>query len=277
MNSPPSNNNWITQLHEELFPQANQPFLGSVPPFPWDTLSATLAETFQLPNLKLQPTQAQWTVANELTQSFGEDPTIFTFNLAPLNGELYWILCQEDFQQISHWILAQTNQASPYIDDAIRTGLQNFFAITLLSQCQNLPYLEGLSPSLKKSSPPPQETSFCIDFQAQWQDKTINNRLIINNSLRNEWFHYLKNKTSNTTSPSFSPSLQVPVHINVAETTLTETTLNSLSEGDLLLLPNCPLNPQTMQGPIFATSHGLHCFKALLNTDGKLEITELTP
>lgn len=265
---------WLRLLPHSLVEKDEIPLLPSPGPFPWDKLSAFLTKTFQLEKLEMQPGQWESRSNDTLTTGLGRPLKYLNIELSPVEGKLTWAMAEKDIHLLMALILAKESRASDLIDKEYAQGFFEFIAMETLLSFNRSEYDKGLVPHLLDATPPPEDSSLCLDININCNGVFFIGRLILSETFRHSWKdRYTQHKMTIDMSPEFAQKLQVTVHLEAGSTELSVEEWKKARVGDYLLLDTCSFEPGTDKRRVMITLHGQTLFRAKVK-QGNIKILE---
>lgn len=261
---------WLKQLPSALLRQDEIPLLGFPPPFPWEQLSAKLAELFAISDLSIKPaTSFEWRTGENLFSGMGDKLVPLHVSIAPTGGTLCWIMPESDITLLMQLLLKQEQQPLDIIDPDFQQGFYRFLAIETIHSISRLDFDKALSAHIMTSQDLPKEDALCLDISIETQQKTVWGRLVISAELRQKWKERYAQRTLEI---PVSERLNLTIGLEVGRIRLKPSEWSQLAVGDFLILDSCTLEPDG-KGKILLRVEGLPLFNAELQ-NGKINILE---
>ncbi len=274
--TPPSSSyDWIREIKPGLKQLDSIPLTGATPPFPWNQLSAKLAQTFDREGLTIQPGELTWRAKEELYEGRGIPSFPLVFSVPSLRGEVCWTMAEQEMATLATLLLTKESHDLSFQDPSLVESFFRFFSLEVLYNFTQISFDKKLVPILTNKMALPEEDSLCLDISLSLRDQTIGSRLIISPEFRRSWVEYFAQQTKpSALSQKMAQAVDVLVHVEAGKTQLTLAEWKAVQIGDYLLLDSCSLNPDDLEGRVMLTISGKQAFRAKLKS-GNLKILEL--
>lgn len=251
------------------------PLTGAAPPFPWEEFSSRLARSFEREGLVIQPGEIKWRTKDNLYEGFGDSPIPLIFSIPSLNGQVCWVMPEQEMAILAALLLTQESHPLNLNDTALNESFYHFLALEVLYNLTQVSFDKTLIPILTKQTMLPQEDSLCWDISIGLQGHIIWGRLVISPEFRRSWVdHFAQMQHSSALNQQMKQLLDVVVHVEAGKTQLLLEEWKAIQPGDFLLPDTCFLDPETLNGRVILTLHGKQIFRAKFK-DGTLKILEL--
>lgn len=265
---------WLKQLPASILQYDQKPLFGSSPTFPWEQLNELCRETFLLPNLKIEPVGQQWRTGKELLEGLGSHPVTLRFKVAPLEGDVRWVMSQGDVEVLMQLLLSKKADLFKFLDRDFVEGFYDFLAAQSVHLIQQLDWDKELNPSLSATHDLPTETSFTIDVALGTAEKKLYGRLFLSPAFMDAWRNRFADRSLSTYLRSpLAEKIQIPVQLIGGRTVLTRKELATVRLGDWVLLDHCSLELDSDKGRILLSVYDKPVFRARLK-QGSLKILE---
>jgi len=265
---------WLKQFPASLFQYDHKPLFGASPAFPWEKLNELVRETFLIPNLKIEAVQQQWRSDQGLLEGLGSHPVALHFKVAPLEGDLRWVMSQGDVEILMQLLLSKKADLFKFLDRDFVEGFYAFLAGETVHMIQQTEWDKDLNISLLPARDLPGETSFTIDCSIATPEKKLYGRLFLSPQLLESWRNRFADRSLSTYLRSpLAEKIQVPVQIIGGKTILTRKELATIRLGDWVLLDHCSLESDSDKGRVLLAVYDKPVFRARLK-QGSLKILE---
>lgn len=262
---------WIKRLPSALLRKDEVPLIGFPPPFPWDPVSAKLAELLSIPGLSIKSVHPlEWRTKENLLTGLGTPATLY-ITPAPSLPPLCWAMPSLDIQYLVSLLLLQKPDAIQAIDPEFKEEFFQFITIQAINAIMTAYPDKTLSPQLLEKGELPQEPSLCLDVAITVKDRSLSGRLILSPEFIRAWKERYK-KRSLDVSPSLLQHLDVTVHLEAGKMAFTRSAWSNVHLGDFLILDSCSLKPGG-EGRIMLTVNGIPMFRGKIK-DGNIKILE---
>ena len=265
---------WLKQLPASILQYDQKPLFGASPAFPWDNFTELSRETFLLPSLKIERIGQEWRSEQKLLEGLGSHPVTLRFKVAPLEGDVRWVMSQGDVETLMQLLLSKKADLFKFLDRDFVEGFYDFLAAQAVHLIQQLDWDKDLNPSLAATHELPTETSFTIDIVLGTPEKKLYGRLFFSPSFMESWRNRFADRSLSTYLRSpLAEKIQIPVQLIGGRTILTRKELATVKLGDWILLDHCSLEIDSDKGRILLAVYDRPVFRARLK-QGSLKILE---
>ena len=265
---------WLKQIPGSLLQHDQKPLFGAAPAFPWEAFNDLFRDTFLLPNLKIEVVDQQWRSEQTLLEGLGSHPVTLRFKVAPLEGDLRWVMTRGDVEVLMQLLLSKKADLFKFLERDFVEGFYAFLAAQSIHLVQQLDWDKGLNPSLLATHDLPTETSFTIDIALTTPEKKLYGRLYLSPSLLESWRQRFADRSlAKYLDSPLAEKIQIPVQLIGGKTILTRKELASVRLGDWILLDHCSLESDSDKGRVLLTVRDQPVFRARLK-QGSLKILE---
>jgi len=249
---------WLKSIDPELVEADTIPLLGMAPKFPWDQFSGILAKTFEIESLKVAPGEIRWRKSEELYHDLGDQTYIQKLTLSSFQGEVAFIIDQEDLRTIIYTLLNKAQPAELQIyDEEIEKGLYRFLALEAVRAFCESDFDKTLNPHLLGDQNLQYETMLGLDINITLLGRSFGVRLLISQEFQQSWNeHYSERSIDTPVNHDLLEKLVTALHLKIGEVALSRDELNTLKEGDFVLLDQCTYDPSSKQGEAVLTLDG---------------------
>lgn len=261
---------WLRHVPQSLLDQEDAPFFGHPPPFPWEQFAAVFAKVFQLEGAKFTPSTWQMRAAEDLYEGLGANVVPHFVDLAPLEGNLCFVMAEEELHRIMNFFLLGDANVSTLIDPDYQQGFYQFLALEVFTIFSKLEYSKGIVPHLIETTELPSQPSVCQDISIEISGQTFVGRLIVSDELRRSW---KERYAQNSLTIAVPPEIQVIVQLEAGSVALTKAEWDQIQIGDFLFLDHCSLEDFGEKGRVIMTLHSKPLYRARVK-DGHLKILE---
>jgi flagellar motor switch protein FliN/FliY len=256
--------NWIKEIHLALIEAKQIPLHGFSPVFPWEEFSKTIASLFQTPELKIFPRSTQF--LTDPAAGLGAESISIALEMAPLNGQAFWIMGKEDIARFTALALTPTN-GKGFSSVKFQEGFYYFLATQALAVLNDLNAFGDLSPKIGKTAPLPQEESLCIDVQIQHPKRTFWGRLVCPAAFHKEFKTHFSHQEPAPLTTVLAKQIDVSLALEVGHTLLSLSEWKRVCVGDFILLDQCTFDPVSHKGTVMATLERTPLLRARIKED----------
>lgn len=266
---------WLKQIPTALLQLDEIPLIGFPPPFPWEELSKSLGETFQVPDFKIQASPFEWRTEEELLIGLGDHLTPLVCVIPSLEGHLTWLMADEDVHRLMSLLLNDDHHEHDVLEDEFLQGFYYFSAYEVIHALTKLPFGSSLSPQIQQEAALPSQASLCSDINIHLRGKVLSGRLIVSPELRKTWKErHAERSLELPLQSSLAEKLTIAVHIEAGRTSIKPSEWNAVNLGDLVLLDSCTVRPDDAKGGrVTLTVNGMPFFIGKLK-DGNIKILD---
>lgn len=278
MKKTQSSYEWVREVQPDIKALDSIPLTGHAASFPWEELTARLARTFERQDLSITPAEISWKSEQELYDGIGTNCLPLSFSLAPIQGEVHFLMPIHEIGQLAALLLTKdSHPGMNMLEPSFVESFYRFFALETLYHFHEVFADKTINPILANQGTHPNQHSLCQDIRLESAGQTLWGRLVISPQFRQSWVeHFALNPEPTELSKELSESIEIDVHLEAGSTSLTLAEWNTVRLGDFMILDNCLLDPETFEGPITMTAHKRPLFKSELKNN-KIKILERPP
>jgi flagellar motor switch protein FliN len=265
---------WLRHVPHSFIENEDLPFFGHPPAFPWEQLSEIFGKIFQLSSVNIVPAAWEFRSANELYAGLGSKPMPLYIDLSPLEGNLCFVMAEEDVERLMKLFLLGPTEAIPMIDTDYLQGFYQFLALEVFNIFTKLDYAKGVVPHLLDKMTLPMDSCICQDITLGVNGSSFIGRLIVSDLFRKSWKERFAERTLNAPlTTELSSKIQVIVHFEAGRVALTRKEWDDIAPGDFLLLDQCSLEGDGEKGRVLLTLNNRTLHRAKVK-DGAIKILE---
>ncbi|MGR3973886.1 MAG: FliM/FliN family flagellar motor switch protein [Candidatus Rhabdochlamydia sp.] len=216
--------------------------------FPWDQAAGVIQNELQLSSLNLIASGQEWQEGSALLHTMEENPSIYAFEIYPLQEKLFLVLSQKDLIRLTSITFLDQGSSSPSLSQ-IREGFYQFLLLKIVHVLDKLPYFEHFSLRMLPNTPLPQEKSLCIDIACEVNQTLLKARVICPESLINSCKEYGPLENQFLLSSDIR-DLELPLSVYGGNVTLTSSEIRSLKMGDFVILDEHSFDPLEKRGEL---------------------------
>lgn len=259
---------WLKLVEKALLKVQQLPVLEEHFPFPWETASSSLQESLGVSHLTLSSSRSVWKGPHEFLQGMGDLPSIVAFEIAPIEGTLFFILPQADVSELTSQALILGENKEGFSGPKLRQGFYHFLLLKVLQALDHLKILKEVSLHLLPTAHLPQENGFCIDIACTLASRTLQGRLICPQTFLSAFKAHQPLQKTTLLSLSSSSPIDVMLRCEVGHTSITSEEWESLQVGDFLILDRCSFDPSEGKGSLTISLGETPLFMARLKPEG---------
>lgn len=243
MSTPPMN--WIHQIHYTLQEMQEIPLWGNIPDVPWEKCVEEIAPLLQTPELSLVIGDTQLLTEEKIAVGLGSYPIITTIQLAPLTGQCFWMMAQEDVAFLTS--LALTENQKTFLSAPFQEGFYRFLLLEIIQAVDPLQIFQDLSLKMGVPNAPfPKENCFCIDIGVHHPKKVIWGRIICPASFHQAFKAHFA--TSPISLSNLAKDVIVSISATIGYTHLKVSHWKKIAVGDFIILDACSYSPDATRG-----------------------------
>lgn len=264
---------WIKKIPGAIAQADTIPLLGNPPPFPWSELAQELQKLLDISDLEISPSEYVWMEEGTVTKGLGSPLSVLEFAIASQNGSFFIAIPESDIKKLLDLLLFKGKKLAP-IDDQFESAFLDFLTLEILNSVQQIGYAPQFMPKLVKNGELPNTNMLCMDMTITANGFKSVARLLItpelNQSLKE---HYAEANANNAFQHPLSEQIDVTLHLEAGQTTLSQEQWNEVKTGDFLLLDRCSLQPGENTGTVTMTLKGHPVLRGKIE-DGNIKILD---
>ena len=261
---------WIKRVPPALLQRDSKPLIGYPPEFPWEKFSKEIGKVFGVQEISITPAQiCEWREPGTLFSGIGDRHHTLKLSIAPLSGNAYWVIAEDDIALLMSMMIAQQDTPIESLDQDYKHGFYQFLALEALNTFSVIGMDKSLTPHLENSTDLPNETCLCLDVNVAIKQRTLLGRLILSPDLLQSWKERYSQRTINS---SIAQDVTTTVCLEAGRISLKSSEWTKVALGDFITLDSCTLKA-TGEGRIMLTVQGFPCFRAKIK-EGNIKILE---
>jgi flagellar motor switch/type III secretory pathway protein FliN len=240
---------WTPILDQALSEMKDLPFLATPPSFQLENLENQLKKAFQIDDLLLQTDNLKWREKDKIYHTMGEDPVVVCFQIAPLEGNVFWILPQKELHTLTAWFLTKKSpKEDPFFSSPLEEGFYRFILLNVLQGLESSKLLDQFSIQFADCELSQEEKVFCIDLQINHSNNSCWGRLCLTSSFKTSWQGHSKKTTP--LHKLLDTSYELTLSATIGTVSLSEEERESLQNGDIILFEDTSYEIDTEKGLI---------------------------
>jgi len=257
---------WIKKIEPEILEAANLPLNVSEPTFPLDEFVATLVKELNIEDLSIEIGNCEWKGEETYFSGLGSSPTVLAFQASPLDGDLFFVMPQEDIVKLTHLLKDQTE--SPILVDHpdIVKGLYQYIIIQALDSIKTLKTYDDLAFKLV-DQPNFEETSFSVDLSIKTSNEILWGRLLISPRFYQSFSNHYMVKQPSLSNLQKAKDLKLPLSVVAGSVDLTTEELKNLKQGDFIQIDNLHYHVESKKGSFKVFLQDTPIFQVKLKND----------
>ncbi len=260
---------WVQQLQQLVIDTREIPLSGYHPPFPWEEVSKKIALLLHTPDLKVIPKTIHTLPPEALSQGWGSSPSILTLQLTPLTGQSFFLMGQEEIQQLTSLCLTTPPASSKgFLSAQMREGFYYYLCTELAALFNTLHPFGNLPLKIGKAAPLPSEEALCIDIEIQLPKLSCFGRVICPASFHQQFKAHFQDKTPSMLEGAITEKIPLSASITVGQTELSWAEWKSVRVGDFVTLDRCTFDPKTHKGTAFLSLENIPLLRLRIKEEG---------
>ena len=218
-------------------------------PISYEPLLATLQKSLGITDISFEQRSGSW--SSDLTAGLGSTPLSLSFHASPLHGNAFWIMPYEDARTLVSWI---TNKEGKPLLLENPEWIKEAYKLLITTTMNGLSHIEPfskLSYKLTKETPLT-ETGYAIDIAIRRGEVRVWGRLVLDPAMKASAADLFSVETASLHQLAKAfPSLPVPLTLIHGTVECTKQELDSLQQGDFILLDSKHLQITLQDQPLF--------------------------
>jgi len=263
---------WIQKIPGSLAELDAIPLMGHPPIFPWENLTKELSQTFEVQELKIEPSEFEWREQGELFSGLGGPLVPLNVSFSAFKDLLYFVLSEEDIQDLMQTILIKDQKTIAILEKEQQDAFYTFLGLQIIQAINTLKYEPAIIPQLVKKAQLPAAPMLSLDiiFSLNGQRKVA--RLFFPPKLRKSIAKHYGAANSAFSAP-LAEKIEATLHIEAGSTALSQEEWSKINPGDFLILDHCTLKPGSEEGKVIITFGGQPFLNGEIN-EGKVKIVD---
>ncbi len=266
---------WLKTVQAELVDKKELTYSGAPRGFAWDLLSQKLGARFALPDLAIQGTDPHWGTQEQFHKTTGKSGWPLAFALGDLPGAVTFLLSKDDIGLLLGIALSKEPKGNLYPDEEFLEAFYHFLAIEALGALTVAGFDASIAPRLISDPAHPSEGKVLgMEVSISTSGRVLQGQLIAPEEFALAWNERFKAaKQQKQVSPEMANTLELIVHLEAGEATMTRQDLTQIKQGDFLILDSCSVVPGQDGGQVTLTTKNVPLFRGVLQRD-KIKILE---
>ena len=252
--------NWLRQFNEALTEQKKIPLWGNPPNFPWESFSEKIKTVLEIPDFRIYPTLCESLPSEKPLSLFGSNPQSVSFQLAPIQGNLTWIISSESLAKITALLLSK-EETKGLSDPRFQEGFYRFILLQVCKQIDELKVYSDLQIEIDFDKKIADESPFYIDLSMQIFEKTFLGRLVISTEFQKAFALHFKKAPADPLKSPICSQIEVPLQLEAGKCLISQEEWRSIQVGDFLILDTCTYDPDTQKGVLDLSWNNKPLFK----------------
>lgn len=261
---------WLPKVPKSIIENQDIPLFGYSPSFPWEQFSESFSQIFQIELIKFNPSAWEIRMPEKLFEGLGSKAVPLYLELPPLSGKVCFAMAEEDIDRLMTFFLLGKTEVASLIDPDYRHGFYHFLALEVLNIISRIDYVKGIVPHILESGDLPTSSCSCQDILFELSGSSYVGRIIVSEEFRHSWKERFAERSLTQSVPS---NLEVTVHLEAGNISLSKKEWDAINVGDCLLLEHCTLEESGEKGRVMLTLNGKPVYRAKVK-DGNVKILE---
>jgi len=241
---------WINRVEEALAKAQILPMMEASFPFPWDEAAAQIGKALSLKELAINARPSEWKMEEGILAGMGNEPVTVSFEVAPIDGLLQWIMSSEDVAALSAACLSSHQKIEGFSDRRIQEGFYQFLLLEVLHALDEIKAFPGVSLRMLPQGAIPKEGAVCVDVAITLPHKTVYGRLACPQSFMNAFKSFQPLHKKIELAPEKLQGIEVSLRVEIGSTTLSPEEWRSLMVGDFISLDHASYDPSEGKGSV---------------------------
>ena len=241
------NYGWLSYINDALIKADIIPLIYLPKAFDKKKFLEKLQDEFSLKEINLTSSEILWRTIDELKEGLSEKTSTLSFRFSPIEGEVFWLMNQDDIKKITSWIMTQKKSAQSFTSKTLQEGFYRYLVLDVINILEDIDTFSGLSPQFEEDISPHGKGFLTIDFQISFGNSSCLGRLALSQNFQKGW-----TKHFSFGRPLFKKeiekTLEIPMHLEVGSTSITVKEWKEAEKGDFLLLDKIKFDPKTYKG-----------------------------
>jgi len=219
--------------------------------FPFASFAEELSEFFQ-EKIQISCSIADWKPKEQFFAGFGENPFLIALDSMPLQEPLYIMIPEEDTTKLSTWLIKEGEGGFGLQEKELQKGFLRFLILKALCLLERTSFLEDLSFHIKEKSLDV-DFAYVIDIELKKSSSSkVDCRFLIPKSFQEA---FTKHRAYLSSYKDIARLSKIELHccLEIGQTVLIFEELESLQEGDFLILDALSFHPNTQEGSLQLT------------------------
>lgn len=259
---------WLRKIDPLLFKLDSIPLLRGEP-FSFEDLSQKLKEKLQV-DIEISSHTKSWQKGNEIfDSSIKTNQLCFTF--APLIGNVYFLIPSEDVSKITALCLTK-NANKAFASTALEDGFYRYLTLLGLKALQESPTFENLSFKLVEGATIKSKEALCLDIKISINKHTFFGKIALTPDFIKSWNEFFSYRNSISLS-EMQKKMEVPIQIVLGKVTLKKSELETLKNGDFVILDEAHADPKQESSNVLLSIQNIPLFRANIKKN-KIQIVD---
>ena len=236
---------WIHSVEPQLKEVLDLPEISFIASLSLEDLSAFISSKLALSPLIFEMGEKGWRTKEAFFTGLGSSPVSISLQASPLEGEALWVMGYDDIKTFVSWI-----KEFEFDHPEVIRGVYRYAMLVALEGISKQELFQQFSFKLTKESPFA-EKGYAIDIGLKRENEQIWGRLIFSPTLKESSMKFFsKDHLSISDLAKHLPHVQIPLSVVNGSIDLTQKELQSLQEGDFIILENAYFHPNEEKGSL---------------------------
>ncbi len=270
MTRPPS---WIQAIEPQLKELLDLPNVPFSFPFSFEALSTFISSQLTVSPLTFALGSLDWKTRENFFTGLGTSPVSISLQASPLKGDCFWVMPYEDVKTFISWIKDRNEKALELDNPELIKGIYRYALLVALEGLSQPGLFDQFSLKLTKDTKF-EEKGYTLDVSITHNEKQIWGRIILSPEFKESFMNFFsKDKLSFFDITKQFPSLKIPLSIVNGSIELSQEDLQSLQEGDFVIVDNAHFKPSDEKGSMQMLVQEKPLFQIKLK-EGKFKILD---
>jgi flagellar motor switch protein FliN/FliY len=270
MKSLPS---WIQPIEHQLKEVLDFPETSFSETFPLEELSAFISSHLNITPLSIALHTKEWKTTDSIFSGLGTSPISISFQASPLNGDCFWVIPYEDLETFISWLKDKNEKTFELNNPELLKGIYRYALLVAFEGISQTDLFKKLSLKFTKDVKL-EEKYYSTDVSISHGETQIWGRFLMSAKFKDSFMNFFsKDSLSLFDLAKQFPNLKIPLSIANGCLELTKDEIDSLEEGDYLIVDNAFFKPSDQKGSLKVLLKEIPLFQIKLK-DGKFKILD---
>jgi len=239
---------WARKVDNALRELDRIPLYGNAPRFDISQISSLIATHYGAPSLSVELGECSWCAAGEVKEGLGSNVVSLGIGIAPLAGEVIWLMGREDVAHLTSWLMNGKTRSKAISSEVLQEGFYRYLALEALDALQGLEPLKSFSLKISDEGGSLEKNAYCIDVKLSYEQRSCWGCLVLSPRFLTSWQRHFASLRELFCLSSLAQSVEVPLSICTGTISLTTEEWNQLKIGDFVLLDRGGYDPRHHEG-----------------------------
>lgn len=241
---------WTQPIEHQLKEVLTLPNISFSTAFPFEAFTTFLSSKLNITPFAIELGSMEWKTQDYFFTGLGSSPISISLQATPLNGDAFWIMAYEDLQTFVSWIKDLNEKTFELENPELIKGVYRYASLVALDALSQSDLFKELSFKLTQDAKL-SEKGYTIDVALVHNEKRVWGRLILSPTFKDSFMHFFsKERLSLSDLTKQFPHLKIPLSVINGSIELSQEELQSLEEGDFIVIDNAYFRPSHEKGSL---------------------------